>query len=530
MRLKTPSLSGFRREGFVLRIVAGVVLVSLLVGVMVAVVLGQSYRLHQEQAVVTAENLSWVLEQNISGSVSLIDQAHQAVSDEATRQLAAGGLDFQSFNAFILRQDARLTNADGVHATNAEGQTLYGTRVSPSSNIVGRDYFIKLRDDPNAGLVMSKPLVGRISGKWAIVFARRLNHPDGTFAGVVFSSVNLASFARMFSSINVGPQGVVSLFDEEATLLARYPDTPGSGGSIGKKINSKPLLDRIKNNDLLSTYRAYSGIDKVDRIYSNRKINGHGLYVAVGLSQDDILSGWRTDAMTLIGVWALFTMLLSVAAILVVKGWRQRLATLKTLEENAELEAKVADRTRDLEESNRKLSALSATDGLTGIANRRRFDETFSQEWNRAARTGQTLALVLFDVDLFKNYNDHYGHLKGDDCLRKVAQLLNGHARRSGDLVARYGGEEFAFMAPAMEAEAILALTETIRRSLEGLEIPHEMSPLARVTISAGVAVRVPSANDGPDVLVTLADQALYRAKREGRNRTILAEDVVAAE
>ncbi len=528
MRLKTPSLTSLQRESFVLRMVAGVIAVSLLVGLMVVVVLAQSYRLHQEQAVVTAENLSWVLEQNITGSVNLINQAQLTVSDEATRQLAAGGIDFASFNAFILRQDARLTNADGVHATNAAGQTLYGSRVSPTSTIVGRDYFNTLRDDPNAGLVMSKSLVGRISGKWAVVFARRLNHPDGGFAGVVFSSVNLESFAKMFSAINVGPHGVVSLFDGDATLLARYPDSSGPGGGVGKKINSSKLLERLSSNDLLSTYRAHSGVDGIDRIFSNRKVTGHSLYVAVGLAQEDIQAGWWTDAMTLIGVWGLFTILLSVVAVLLVKGWRHRLAALKTMEENAELEAKVADRTRDLEESNRKLSALSATDGLTGIANRRRFDETYAHEWNRAVRTGQPLALVLFDVDLFKNYNDHYGHLKGDDCLRKVAQLLNGHARRSGDLVARYGGEEFAFMAPAMDASSILALTETIRKALEALEMPHDMSPLGRVTVSAGIAVRVPVIGDAPDLLVTLADQALYRAKREGRNRSVLAEQITA--
>jgi diguanylate cyclase (GGDEF)-like protein len=417
-----------------------------------------------------------------------------------------------------------------LRATNAEGATLYGEGVIPGANAVGRDYFIKLRDDPNAGLAMSKPLIGRISNKWAVIFARRMNKPDGSFAGVVFSPINLESLTKIFSQIKVGRQGVVSLFDSDAALVVRYPEQNGFGSTIGKNVNSNSRQELIETGKSKNAERFVSKVDGVDRLYSSRKISGYPLYISVGLSVEESLEGWKTNAITLIIIWLLFTLVFFSLTIQTARGWRQRVVTLKTLEEKAELEAKVADHTRDLEESNRKLSALSATDGLTGIANRRRFDETFAQEWNRAARTGQTLALILFDVDLFKNYNDHYGHLKGDDCLRKVAQLLHGHARRSGDLVARYGGEEFAFMAPGMNDEAIFALAETIRKALECLEIPHAMSPLSRVTISAGVAVRVPGFGDSPESLVTLADQALYRAKREGRNRTILAEDVVIAE
>lgn len=530
MRLRIPLLGSVRQENFVRRLVIGAALASLLVGFLVVLVLVQGFRQREEQAVVTVENLSWVIEQSLGGAITLIDHALLSASDEASRQMQDGGaLDPVSFNAFLARQNARLPNADGLRATNAEGATLYGEGVIPGANAVGRDYFIKLRDDPNAGLAMSKPLIGRISNKWAVIFARRMNKPDGSFAGVVFSPVNLESFTKIFSQIKVGQQGAVSLFDSDAALIVRYPEQNEFGSVIGKKVKSNLLQELIETGKSKNAERFISQVDGVDRLYSSRKIIEYPLYISVGLSVEESLEGWKTNAITLIVIWLLFTLVFFSLTIQTARGWRQRVVTLKTLEEKAELEAKVADRTRDLEESNRKLSALSATDGLTGIANRRRFDETFAQEWNRAARSGQTLALILFDVDLFKNYNDHYGHLKGDDCLRKVAQLLHGHARRSGDLVARYGGEEFAFMAPGMDDEAIFALAETIRKALEGLEIPHAMSPLSRVTISAGVAVRVPGFGDPPESLVTLADQALYRAKREGRNRTILAEDVVAA-
>jgi diguanylate cyclase (GGDEF)-like protein len=128
----------------------------------------------------------------------------------------------------------------------------------------------------------------------------------------------------------------------------------------------------------------------------------------------------------------------------------------------AELEQTVAARTAELEESNRKLAALSTTDGLTGVSNRRGFDLALEAEWRRAARTGQTLALAMLDVDYFKKYNDHYGHLAGDAALRTVADLITTHGRRTSDIVARYGGEEFALLAAATDATDAFGVAEEI--------------------------------------------------------------------
>lgn len=188
-----------------------------------------------------------------------------------------------------------------------------------------------------------------------------------------------------------------------------------------------------------------------------------------------------------------------------------------------ELEARVRQRTHELEVSNRKLAALSATDGLTGIANRRRFDEMLETAWRRTAQLGQPLALAMFDVDHFKQYNDRYGHQAGDDCLRNIAHLLAGSMVRSGDLAARYGGEEFVFIAPATDLASILQVAESIGKALEALAIPHETSPFRVVTTSIGVAVLVPGPDIGPEKLVQLADVALYKAKLAGRNRVMAA-------
>ena len=188
----------------------------------------------------------------------------------------------------------------------------------------------------------------------------------------------------------------------------------------------------------------------------------------------------------------------------------------------AMLERKVAERTHELELSNAKLASLSTSDGLTGIANRRRFDEVLASEWIRATRSGQPLALGMLDVDWFKNYNDHYGHQAGDECLRRVAAVLSSCVCRTGDLVARYGGEEFVFIAPATDSDSALVMARKILETLENLILPHALSTYGCVTASIGVAAMIPEGTNLPADLIRIADQALYRAKQAGRNQAIL--------
>ncbi len=170
------------------------------------------------------------------------------------------------------------------------------------------------------------------------------------------------------------------------------------------------------------------------------------------------------------------------------------------------------------------LQKRSATDGLTGLANRRSFDEAIEQEWQRSRRHHETLALLLIDIDHFKKHNDNHGHQAGDECLRLVARTLASTARRAGDLPARYGGEEFAVLLPASSIEGAAALAERIRVAVEQLRLPYlEASAGRHVSVSVGVAACVPGQAGTPSSLVAAADEALYQAKAVGRNQVIVA-------
>jgi diguanylate cyclase (GGDEF)-like protein len=184
-------------------------------------------------------------------------------------------------------------------------------------------------------------------------------------------------------------------------------------------------------------------------------------------------------------------------------------------------------RSRDLEEANAHLSRaietlhrISTTDPLSGVANRRQFDDALALEWRRAVRGQTPLSLLMIDIDFFKPYNDAYGHQAGDECIRSVAQALQQRIHRAGDLVARYGGEEFAVLLAGIDAAHARELAERTREAVAALAIEHRASSAAKVvTISVGVATVVPQRDGSPSSLVSVADAALYAAKKAGRNR-----------
>ena len=198
----------------------------------------------------------------------------------------------------------------------------------------------------------------------------------------------------------------------------------------------------------------------------------------------------------------------------------RKLAREKLQQAHDQLELKVHERTLELENINQKLKELSLQDGLTGLANRRYFDEYLSREWQRAMREQQPLSLLLLDVDHFKLYNDAYGHIAGDECLKQVAAVMKAAAKRATDLAARYGGEEFVLILPGIAQEQAMAMAYKMLTRIEEIGLEHKNSPVRPyVTFSIGCATFVPVMHSSPESILLAADQALYLAKQLGRNQ-----------
>ncbi len=198
---------------------------------------------------------------------------------------------------------------------------------------------------------------------------------------------------------------------------------------------------------------------------------------------------------------------------------RSALRLKSEMDQRKQREKELVEAQEKLQEVNLELQRLSTHDGLTGVKNRRLFDTSLSTEWRRTPRESEFISLILLDIDDFKNYNDTYGHQAGDQCLQKVAQVLNNALHRTGDGLFRYGGEEFAAILPNTNSEGALYVAEILRKKVEDLYIEHKTSRLSNhVTISVGVSTLPFDKTVTPADLIKLADKALYDAKKAGRN------------
>ncbi len=190
----------------------------------------------------------------------------------------------------------------------------------------------------------------------------------------------------------------------------------------------------------------------------------------------------------------------------------------------------VVETLRDITEQKKAqiaLEQLIMQDGLTGLANRRCFDQVLDTEWRRCKRERQQLALLFIDVDNFKSYNDTHGHLEGDDCLKRIASVLTAALHRAGDLSARYGGEEFAMILPNQTKEGALRLAEQVRCAVENMDAPKTLAlPAKHITVSIGVAVTTGAGDEGIESLIAAADEAMYQAKHSGRNQVVMSQIV----
>ncbi len=384
-----------------------------------------------------------------------------------------------------------------------QGRVIYESDAEQArpGNFSDRDYFTVHRDDPDVELYVSEPFVSRISGDRVLGLSRRLNKPDGSFAGVVVGTLRLSYFDQRFGRLSLGPASTILLFRSDGQVLAQRPadadDTPPAW--------TGELLDQYAQGRFAGK-SGESDAGGVRRLYSFRQIADTRLTLAVGLSVSEVLAPWLRKTLVLAPV----TLLLCAGVVGLTFLFQREMRRRREVE--AELER------------------LANTDGLTGLMNRRTFDATLLHEWRNARREQAPLSLAFLDVDHFKAYNDRYGHPAGDEVLRWLASVLRRGAARPRDRIARYGGEEFVILLPGTDAAGAYALAEKIRQTVQALAVAHEGNPSGAQTVSIGLASVVPAGAMVPGDLIAQADAALYRAKQAGRNRVVsYAEEALLA-
>ncbi|GAA4022590.1 sensor domain-containing diguanylate cyclase [Actimicrobium antarcticum] len=408
---------------------------------------------------------------------------------------------------------AQLKMLNGIFAYDQDGTWIVTSQDSIPNNVnnADREYFQYHKTHSDRGSHIGAPVKSRSTQQWIIPVSRRINHDDGSFAGVVLTTIEVDYFLKFYDSFDIGEAGAIFLASKEGAILARRPF---ESRMLNQDISKGTVFTQLRTQGPGTTMLT-SKVDGVERLYSYRRVTDYPLVVATALSRIDILQDWRQDA---------YRSVLETAFLIVILasiGWR--LTSQIGLRERTEDALRVAK--LELENLNRSLEILSLQDSLTGLGNRRHFDQELARAYRRGLRNQTSLALIMIDVDYFKRYNDVYGHPVGDECLRKLAHALDEALCRPNDVAARYGGEELAVLLSETDAAGARVVAERIRSSIQALSIPHTGNPAGHVTVSLGVAMCLPEQPEGgASRLVDAADRALYAAKNGGRNRVCFDE------
>lgn len=317
--------------GFKRRLTATVILLNLFIYGYVAATAYQSKRKYEMQTATSTQNIAILLDQQIKDEINSIDLALHAVKHEAEEQIKRGKIDKQVLNEYIIKQHSYLPSLQGIRILDAHGDAKYGTGgITPgiTVNLAFRDYFIAQRDNPERGLFISKPVLGLVAKTWIINFSRRLNHPDGSFAGIVYASLTLDHYAKLFSSLKISANSSITLRDDEMALIVRYPVLENTLGS--QKVSDE-LAAIVKAGTRFATYKARAGIDGVRKTITYRKIADYPLGIIVAQAEDDYLADWRKEILTMLGMVVIFTVVTLVSRRMLLQRWSREQEILSDL-------------------------------------------------------------------------------------------------------------------------------------------------------------------------------------------------------
>jgi diguanylate cyclase (GGDEF)-like protein len=440
-------------------------------------------------------NVSLLIERDVSRNLEIYDLSLRAVIDGLR---TPGVIDLPPAIRQMVLFDGSSSAKDlgSILVLNEAGNIVFDSQSTtpPQVNLSDRDYFRVQRESPHASLYVSRPFMSRGSNPaLSIALSRRISNPDGSFGGVVVGTMRLTYFQRLFAGMNLGAGGSMALMLTDGTLLMRRPyDARIIGMNLTGTANYSRFVQQ-PSGDFFGT----AAIDGVERWYAFRHIDMYPLVLDVALSTRDIYIEWRHRAWIIGSLIGALDLTIIALAVLFSHQLRRRLA------------------------AEEELRLLARTDGLTGLNNRRAFEQHAEEEWRRAQRNRWPLSMLLLDVDTFKGFNDLYGHSAGDDALIAVARCIEQSVRRPGDITARYGGEEFAVLLPDTDENGAADIGEKIRAAVQALELRHVASGHHVLTISVGIGCTARYGFATHRALINAADEALYEAKDAGRNRVL---------
>src|SRR5450756_806317 len=430
------------------------------------------------------ESLSLQIETTLKTADTVVATLVQRVEDEGVNPETLQrlyGLMTSLASALPAIHEMGLTDKDG----NAIVKSLVPHPVA--LNYRERDYFRFLSTHDTRDAFIGQPVKSKVDGSVNITVSRRVNARDGSFAGIVVTSVSMNFFRKLFETVQFKSGGFISLVADNGMLLASSPDSFGDGELAALAAAPAGALEYLSPRDSLA------------RVGTSNHLSHYPMTVMVAQNSSAVLREW-CDQLRVHGA-----IVLSILMGIGVLGYR-------------------------VDQANRATRLQALRDGLTGLANRRCFNETIEREFQRAVRNGQPLSLIMVDIDLFKTFNDQYGHPAGDACLRAISAAVQGVLRRPGDMAARYGGEELAILLPETDVAGAVQIVGDMQAAIRTLAIRHEASPLGVVTLSAGVASWCPGRLTAtPAWLVEAADAALYEAKALGRNTFTVRPNVEIA-
>ncbi len=459
-----------------------------------------SYFDRWEGAVHSAESILNIVSADIERNLKIIDRSLVGLSDTLER-IDVSKMTTEVRNKILFDGMAAAEYVGASLVLAKDGGVLYDSAfVEPrKGNFRDRNYF-RFHENNLRKMFIGGPYTVRSrGGEKVFLLSRGVFEKDNELLGVAVVSLKISYFMKMFESVDIGSDDYIALLDNEGRIIARAPSLDGHG-DVGLDANDNPVLSRIVSEPGLR-FVAKTPLDGIQRQFVAKALGPYPLVLVVGFSTDTAMRGWVKRT----AILAVLTLLTSAIGVWLV------MALQRSLRRQFAVEA--------------ELQNIAATDSLTGLPNRRAFDEHLEREWSRAGRESAVLSLLLVDLDRFKVINDTLGHSAGDELLRLVAAQIRASIQRPVDLSARYGGEEFAIILPGTDHAGALTFAERVRADIERATAGYRTDDRPHATASIGVATAHPRPRQAMTLLVEAADRALYQAKAGGRNR-VCAEAV----